>query len=73
MQDAGDISDAVAADVLTRLRAAKRPLILAGGGVRAGNSAAAFTRFTDLTGIPVVTSLMGGWMPSRMTIRNTPV
>lgn len=59
MQDAGDISDAVAADVLTRLRAAKRPLILAGGGVRAGNSAAALTRFTDLTGIPVVTSLMG--------------
>ncbi|MEK3792226.1 thiamine pyrophosphate-binding protein [Paenibacillus sp. FSL R7-0204] len=59
VQDDGDLDEAVVADILKRLEVAKRPLILAGGGVRAGNSEASLSRFIELTGIPVVTSLMG--------------
>ncbi|MEK3718950.1 MULTISPECIES: thiamine pyrophosphate-binding protein [unclassified Paenibacillus] len=59
MKDSGDVSDSVIEDVIKMLGAAKRPLILAGGGVRAGNSAAALSRFIGKTGIPIVTSLMG--------------
>lgn len=59
VQDSWELDDAVVADVLKRLRSAKRPLILAGGGVRSGNSAEALLQFVDTTGIPVVTSLMG--------------
>lgn len=59
VQDTGELDDAVVADVLKQLRSAKRPLILAGGGVRSGNSAEALLQFVDMTGIPVVTSLMG--------------
>lgn len=41
------------------LRNAKRPLILAGGGVWASRSAPELRAFARLTGTPVVTSLMG--------------
>lgn len=41
------------------LKAAKRPLILAGGGVRSGRAAELFRQFTDTAGVPVVHSLMG--------------
>lgn len=44
--------------VLEALKSAKRPLILAGGGVRAGLAAAEFRRATEALGIPVVSSLM---------------
>jgi acetolactate synthase-1/2/3 large subunit len=37
----------------------RRPLILAGGGVRAGRSAEAFRSLVDRLGVPVVTSLLG--------------
>jgi acetolactate synthase-1/2/3 large subunit len=37
----------------------RRPLILAGGGVRAGRSADAFRSLVDRLGVPVVTSLLG--------------
>jgi acetolactate synthase I/II/III large subunit len=37
---------------------AKRPLILAGGGIRSARAGDAFRRFVDATGIPVVHSLM---------------
>lgn len=44
---------------LEELRRAERPLILAGGGVRASHSAALVQDFSELTGIPVVSTLMG--------------
>ncbi|AJS57576.1 thiamine pyrophosphate-binding protein [Paenibacillus sp. IHBB 10380] len=47
------------AEVVVRLKQAKRPVILAGGGIRAGGAAEEFRSFVDLTGIPVVHSLMG--------------
>jgi acetolactate synthase I/II/III large subunit len=40
------------------LAAAERPLVLAGGGVRAGGAGAALRAFAEATGIPVATSLM---------------
>jgi acetolactate synthase-1/2/3 large subunit len=44
--------------VLGALAHAERPLILAGGGVRAGNAVSDFRRAVDTLGIPVVCSLM---------------
>ncbi len=41
------------------IQLAKRPLILAGGGIRAADSITAFRAFVRLTQIPVVMSLMG--------------
>jgi acetolactate synthase-1/2/3 large subunit len=45
--------------VLEDLRHASRPLILAGGGLRAGGAVAAFREMVDRLGVPVVASLMG--------------
>ena len=53
------ISTRLALLVREALLAAKRPMILAGGGIRSSNSVAAFRRFVELTRIPVVHSLMG--------------
>ncbi|MFB5763228.1 thiamine pyrophosphate-binding protein [Paenibacillus medicaginis] len=47
------------AEVLDLLAEAKRPLILAGGGVRAGNAAAELQEFADKSSIPIVSSLLG--------------
>ena len=44
--------------VLEGLRGASRPLILAGGGLRAGNAVASFRRLVDRLCVPVVNSLM---------------
>ena len=41
------------------LAAAKRPLILAGGGIRSGHAGASFRNFVDILQIPVVHSVMG--------------
>ncbi len=41
------------------LAAAERPLILAGGGLRAGRAVGAFRAMVDQLGVPVVNSLMG--------------
>ena len=41
------------------IAAARRPVIYAGGGILKANATAALHRFVDLTGIPVVTTLMG--------------
>ena len=49
---------AVAA-IVDDLARAERPLILAGGGLRAGRAVAGFRRLVDRLGIPVVNSLMG--------------
>jgi acetolactate synthase-1/2/3 large subunit len=45
--------------LLDSIGSAKRPMILAGGGVRAGLAATAFRRVVDALGMPVVHSLMG--------------
>ena len=50
--------DAVA-EVIALLRTARRPLILAGGGVRTAGATAELARLVEKTGIPVVCSLMG--------------
>lgn len=54
-----DISDSVISEVIRMLGAAKRPLILAGGGVRVSQSTAALSQFIEKSRIPIVTSLMG--------------
>ncbi len=46
------------AKLFNQLNQAERPLILAGGGVRAGGAAGRFVQFAEQTGIPVVNSLM---------------
>ena len=48
--DSGRVRDA--------LLAAQRPMVLVGGGVRAGRASCAFRSFVDVLGIPVVHSLM---------------
>lgn len=49
----------VLGDILGNLLSAKKPLILAGGGIRAGQAVVELKRFVSKTGLPVVCSLMG--------------
>ncbi len=44
---------------LSALARARRPLLLAGGGVRVARAEDEMTAFAELTGIPVVTTIMG--------------
>lgn len=53
------LSEEAIARVLEDLARAERPLILAGGGLRAGRAVAGFRRLVDRLGVPVVNSLMG--------------
>ncbi|HXF31223.1 MAG TPA: thiamine pyrophosphate-binding protein [Solirubrobacterales bacterium] len=53
------LSADAAARAVADLAAAERPLILAGGGLRAGRAVAAFRALVDQLGVPVVNSLMG--------------
>jgi acetolactate synthase I/II/III large subunit len=53
------IDDAAIARILDDLRRAERPLILAGGGLRAGQAVDSFREAVDRIGVPVVNSLMG--------------
>ncbi len=58
------------AEVLDRLAAAERPLILAGGGVRASGAIAAFRAFATRARVPVVHSLMAvDVLPYEHTLR----
>ncbi|NNH75747.1 glyoxylate carboligase [Nocardia uniformis] len=50
---------AQAEKALTMLAAAERPLLVAGGGVVNADAADLFLEFAELTGIPVVPTLMG--------------
>ncbi|RCX19010.1 acetolactate synthase-1/2/3 large subunit [Fontibacillus phaseoli] len=45
--------------VVSLIKDAKRPLVLAGGGVRLSNACEELKLFLDLTGLPLVSSLMG--------------
>jgi acetolactate synthase I/II/III large subunit len=45
--------------IIPLIEKSKRPVILVGGGVRLANAAAELVRFSELTGIPVVSTLMG--------------
>src|SRR6185312_564532 len=53
------LSADAAARAVADLAAAERPLILAGGGLRAGRAVAACRALVDQLGVPVVNSLMG--------------
>ncbi len=47
------------------LQSAKRPLLLAGGGVKISKAERELSKFVELTGMPVVTTIMGkGAIPS---------
>ena len=47
------------------LQSAKRPLLLAGGGVRIAGAEKELSKFVEITGIPIVTTIMGkGAIPS---------
>jgi acetolactate synthase-1/2/3 large subunit len=52
------LSAAAIARLLDDLAGAERPLILAGGGLRAGRAVAGFRQLADRLGVPVVNSLM---------------
>ncbi|MFJ3624961.1 glyoxylate carboligase [Streptomyces albidoflavus] len=55
---------AQAAKALAMLQASERPLIVAGGGVINANASDLLTEFAELTGVPVVPTLMGwGTLP----------
>ena len=47
------------ADAAARLKAAKRPMIIAGGGVQYGDAVQELTDFAEATGIPVVETIAG--------------
>ena len=47
------------ADAIALLKSAKRPMIIAGGGVQYGNAVEELTDFADATGIPVVETIAG--------------
>lgn len=54
-----ELNNSVITDIIRMLGEAKRPLILAGGGVRVSNSTGQLSQFIGKTGIPIVSSLMG--------------
>jgi len=56
--DHGDFNHENVSGLLADLRSAKRPLILAGGGIRSAQVIDQFRRFVDLVKVPVVNSLM---------------
>ena len=45
-------------EILDRIRSAKRPLILVGGGIRAANAANLLHRLVDIIKVPVINSLL---------------
>jgi acetolactate synthase I/II/III large subunit len=53
------ISEDAIARIVDDLARAERPLILAGGGLRAGRAVEGFRQLVDRLGVPVVNSLMG--------------
>lgn len=63
-------AELAAAEILQKLRAAKRPFILAGHGIALSGTQDLFRSFTDLTGIPTVTSMIAvDTLPSDSPLR----
>lgn len=56
---AAPCGDDVVREVAALIAAAKRPILLVGGGVRTGNATSELHSFMRLTGMPAVCSLMG--------------
>jgi acetolactate synthase-1/2/3 large subunit len=56
---AAELDEGTIKDIIDKLTQAKRPLLLAGGGIRASHSADLLLAFVEKTGIPVVSSLLG--------------
>ena len=52
-------TSAQAAKAVAMLNAAERPLLVAGGGIFSSGAEALFQEFAELTGVPVVPTLMG--------------
>lgn len=50
--------DKAASEIILKLQAAKRPVILAGHGIALSNTRDMFRSFVELTGIPTVTSMI---------------
>lgn len=55
----GTASGTAVDELLSALRAAARPVLIAGGGIRASDTTTALREFVELTRVPVVHSLMG--------------
>ncbi|ACL17485.1 thiamine pyrophosphate-binding protein [Methanosphaerula palustris] len=55
----GNPSEDTLDQICSSIKASTRPVILAGGGVRSSHATEDLIRFAHVTGIPVVTSLMG--------------
>jgi acetolactate synthase-1/2/3 large subunit len=55
----GDISDDVLNELVDAIKNAKRPLVLAGRGIKASNSQDRFDKFIGKTQVPVITTLLG--------------
>ena len=53
-----DGTEPVALEILEHLRCAKRPILLAGHGISVSGTRETFRAFVELTGIPVVTSMI---------------
>jgi acetolactate synthase-1/2/3 large subunit len=53
-----DINDALLSDLIDKMKNARRPLILAGGGINSARVPDLFRQFADQVKIPVVNSLM---------------
>ena len=52
-------------ETLELIQSAKRPLLLAGGGIRIARAEKELSKFVEITGMPVVTTIMGkGAIPS---------
>jgi acetolactate synthase-1/2/3 large subunit len=58
-EDPPSLAASAVSTALDIIASGTRPLTLAGGGVRAAGAAALLRSFSSVTGIPVVTSLMG--------------
>lgn len=58
-EDVIDIDMTIINSLINDISNAKRPLILAGRGIRAGNSLSLFNHFNKLVKLPIVTSLLG--------------
>ncbi len=58
-------SDAALREAIEMIRAARRPLVLAGHGIQLGEATAEFRAFVEATGIPVAVTLLGiGTLPA---------